>query len=499
MDTKLCPYCREVIKIEAVKCKHCQTVLSGPSETIVFDPATGVRLALAAKYEFAGEIGRGGMAIVYKAVHKRLGRTVALKVLPQQLAYEKELLERFHREARSLASLKHPSIVPVYDEGFENGVHYFAMEYLEGKSLSANITEKRRLQVQDIVPIIIQIADALDYIHAHGLVHRDVKSANIFITRQGVPVLMDFGVAHVANEQQLTAKGMILGTPEFMSPEQAGGMEIDGKSDLYSLGVVMYQALSGAFPHTGDTPLMTLHKIVTEPYTPLRDLVQVPEWMEYAVGRCLEKDPTKRVQSGKVLAQLLREQKTGSRTVTNRKAISASRQVPPRHVRTRKNGMGWKVVAGSILVVALALIGFFAKAYFVKPPEVAVPSVVWETMAGAERKLTQSQLKLGGIERKWGMREQHDLVIEQRPAPGAKLPPGSTVVLVIGIGKTEVPDLRGMFVGDAIASLRNAALALGETTRVAGPPDQHNRVMMMYPRPGDEVGKDARVNLSIGE
>jgi tRNA A-37 threonylcarbamoyl transferase component Bud32 len=501
MDTKICPYCREVIKIDAVKCKHCQTVLSGPSETLVFDPATAVRVALAAKYELVGEIGRGGMAIVYKAVHKGLGRTVALKVLPQHLAHEQELLDRFHREARALANLKHPSIIPVYDEGFENGIHYFAMEFLEGKNLSAIITEKGRLTVQEIVPIVTQIAGALDHIHSHGLVHRDVKSSNIFINNEGVPVLMDFGVAHQLGGDQLTAKGMILGTPEFMSPEQASGAHVDGRSDLYSLGVVLYHALSGHFPHVGETPLMTLHKTVTDAYVPLRNMVQVPEWVEHATSRCLEKDPAKRVQSGKVLIQLLREENQSARSNGTRKPARAPQTASTKSVRpaTTKRGIAWKALVVVGVVVLLAGSGFVAKTMFLKTPVVIVPSVLGITQFEAEQKLVQSKLTFGGVERRWGLAADHDLVIEQRPGVGTQVSPGASVSLVVCIGKTAVPELKGLTIEEAIAALKKASLALGDTTRVAGLPEQKDRIMLMYPHPGTELGKDGKVNLSIGE
>jgi serine/threonine-protein kinase len=500
MDTKTCPYCREVIKIDAVKCKHCQTLLAGPPETVAFDPATAVRVALGAKYEIVGEIGRGGMAMVYKAVHKGLGRAVALKVLPQQLAYDEELLERFHREARALAGLKHPSIVPVFDEGFENGVHYFAMEYMEGHNLYSIVGEKGRLSVQEILPIITQIAAALDYIHAQGLVHRDVKSSNIFINREGVPVLMDFGVAHEASGEPLTAKGMILGTPEFMSPEQAAGMVVDGRSDLYSLGVVMYQALSGTFPHVGETPLMTLHKIATEPYIPLRNIVPVPEWIEYAISRCLEKDPKKRVQSGKVLVQLLKEENHGNRGNGSTKHTRTPHQGSPRATPpVRMRGAGWKVATAVAVLLVLASIGFLGQMFLNKSELVIVPSVLGSSQLEAEQRLQEIQLRIGGTERRWGLRQQHDLVIEQRPNAGTEVSPGSQVILVMGIGKTVVPDVKGMTIQQAITSLRSASLTVGDTTRVIGPPEQRDRVMMMYPHPGTELGKDAKVNLSIGE
>lgn len=498
-DTKICPYCREIIKIDAVKCKHCQTVLTGPAETLVFDPGTGVRVALAAKYEVLGEIGRGGMAIVYRAVQKGLERTVALKVLPQQLAYDKELLDRFHREARALASLKHPSIVPVFDEGFENGVHYFAMEYLEGKPLSAMIREKGRLSPRELLPIISQVADALDHIHAHGFVHRDVKSSNIIVNRQDIPVLMDFGVAHSAAEEQLTARGMILGTPEFMSPEQAGGKDVDGRSDLYSLGVVLYHSLTGAFPHAGETPLMTLHKIVTEPYTPVRDLCQVPEWLEHAVNRCLEKDPGKRVQSGKVLIQLLKGEHQTNRTGAQRPLAKPSGPTPPKSPPQRQGRITSKILLALLAVAVVGSIGFFGQKMISNRPMEPLPSVLGRSLPEAERLLAREGWKLGALERRWGRPEQHDLVIEQRPSGGAEAPRGTLVTLVLGIGKTTVPELKGLTIQDAIVSLQKSSLALGETTRVAGLPDDHDRVLMVYPRPGSEITKDGKVNLSIGE
>jgi serine/threonine protein kinase len=501
MDTKICPYCREIIKIDAVKCKHCQTVLTGPGETLVFDPGTGVRVALAAKYDVVSEIGRGGMAIVYRAVQKGLGRTVALKILPQQLAYDKELLDRFHREARALASLKHASIVPVYDEGFENGIHFFAMEYLEGKSLSAMIKEKGRLSPGELTPIVTQVADALDYIHTHGFIHRDVKSSNIFINQQGVPVLMDFGIARSASDEQLTARGMILGTPEFMSPEQAAGKEVDGRSDLYSLGVVLYQAVTGVFPHAGDTPLMTLHKIVTEPYIPIREICPVPEWLEHAINRCLQKEPDRRVQSGRVLTQLLKEKDQTSRTGALKRPTKSAPLVPSKTPlpRQRKRSATSRIMIALFVVVVLGSIGFFGQKVLTNPPTATVPTVLGIPQQNAEQLLSQGGWKLGSVERRWGQPQQHDLVIEQRPPGGVQASPGSQVTLVIGIGKTSVPELKGLTIQEAVSSLRRFSLALGETTRVAGLPEDHDRVLMMYPRPGTALGRDGKVNLSIGE
>jgi serine/threonine-protein kinase len=294
---------------------------------------------------------------------------------------------------------------------------------------------------------------------------------------------------------------MILGTPEFMSPEQAAGKEVDGRSDLYSLGVVLYQAITGVFPHVGDTPLMTLHKIVTEPYIPIREICPVPEWLEHAINRCLQKEPDKRVQSGRVLIQLFKEKDQASRAGALKRPTKAVPAVPSKTPlpRQRKRSAASKIMIASLVVVVLGSIGFFGQKVLTNPPTATVPTVLGIPQQNAEQLLSQGGWRLGPAERRWGQPQQHGLVIEQRPPGGVQASPGSAVTLVIGIGKTSVPELKGLTLQDAVASLRRFSLALGETTRVAGLPEDHDRVLLMYPHPGTELGKDGKVNLSIGE
>lgn len=312
--TKRCPYCNEEILAAARKCKHCKEWLEDPptTTTSIRNPETLVREALNENYEIEKELGRGGMAIVYKAKQRSLGRDIALKVLPQGVSHDKKMLERFHREARSAARLNHPHIVTIIDEGETNGVHFMAMEYLSGRDLHEMIQEDGRLPCDEAVSIITPIADALAYAHKKDMIHRDVKGSNVMITDIGRPVLMDFGIAYASSEARLTQTGTVLGTPEYMSPEQARGTEVEPRSDLYSLGVVLYEAITGELPHSGGHPMSVVYKVLHEPYKPPRQIrPEIPEWLEQVVAKCLMKDVDDRFSSCDDLAEALRNQDPG--------------------------------------------------------------------------------------------------------------------------------------------------------------------------------------------
>ena len=314
---KRCPYCHEEILAAARKCKHCGEWLEDPPTTSAgtgtfANPETIVRDAMASQYDIEKELGRGGMAIVYKAIQESLGRPVALKVLPQGLTHDQKLLERFHREARSAAMLNHPHIVTIFDEGEMNGVHYMAMEYLTGRDLHEIIQEGGSLPPDEAVALIAPVAEALGYAHTKDTVHRDVKSSNVMVTDVGRPVLMDFGIAYASSESRLTQTGTVLGTPEYMSPEQARGNDVDPRSDLYSLGVVLYEALTGTLPHTGGHPMSVVYKVLHESYTPpSAHNSSVPDWLEQIIAKLLMKDADERYQTGQALADALKAQDPG--------------------------------------------------------------------------------------------------------------------------------------------------------------------------------------------
>src|SRR5881628_3957125 len=204
-----------------------------------------VRSRLKDEYEILDELGRGGMAIVFKAREKQLEREVAIKVLPFSLAFDKEFVERFQREARTSAKLEHPGIIPIYRVGKSGRVIYFVMKFLRGKPLSSLLAARGTLPPPEIRQILVQVARALAYAHKSGIVHRDIKPDNIMFDEHGLAVVTDFGIAKAASGGKLTGTGMSIGTPHYMSPEQARAQALDGRSDIYSLGVVAYQSLTG--------------------------------------------------------------------------------------------------------------------------------------------------------------------------------------------------------------------------------------------------------------
>ena len=324
IKTKRCQYCGKETPSDAPECTHCRGALHARPGVAVLDHLAAVKSALSEKYEIIAEIGHGGNATVYQAIQKNLDRKVALKVLLPGLVSDPGYMERFHFEARAIAKLRHPNIVTIYDVGNEQGVHYMAMEFLEGKDLHHLVREKGRLTIQEAVEMAKCIAGALDYAHSYGIIHRDVKSSNIITSATRSAVLTDFGIAQSGVTPGHGKSASLLGTPEFMSPEQAGGKPIDARTDFYSLGVVLYHTLSGHYPFQGESPITTMHKILYERPVPIGQLVRLPFPLEQAIERCLAKNPGERVGSGKELVALLTAR--GSERPPRSAEIALSRQ-----------------------------------------------------------------------------------------------------------------------------------------------------------------------------
>ena len=264
-----------------------------------------VREQLKDEYEILEELGRGGMAIVFKAREKQLDRDVAIKVLPFSLAFDKEFVERFQREARTSAKLEHPSIIPIYRVGKSGRVIYFVMKFLRGKPLSSVLAARGTLPPPEIRQILVQVARALAYAHKSGIVHRDIKPDNIMFDEHGLAVVTDFGIAKAASGGKLTGTGMSIGTPHYMSPEQARAQALDGRSDIYSLGVVGYQSLTGRVPFDGEDSFSIGYKHIMEeiPTPPLETYDQ--RTVFEVIRKMMAKAPDDRFQSADDLVQVL--------------------------------------------------------------------------------------------------------------------------------------------------------------------------------------------------
>ena len=284
------------------------------------DPFIG-REILGGEYQVLEKIGTGGMGSVYKASQPAMNRMVAIKILHPKLANRKDLTSRFRREARAMSQLSHPNTVKVfvYGEMEDDGSLYIVMEMLEGRNLNQTVRKDGPIPIERAIPILIQVCGALQEAHDLGIVHRDLKPENIFLSRQGgindYPKVLDFGLAKVTERQMqpgsiiLTQEGMVFGTPEFMSPEQAQGKTLDARSDIYSLAVILYEVLTGKLPFTAKTPMEYIQKHVTEPIIPLSERVadkHFPKELDEVMARALSKKPEHRFQTAAEFAEALR-------------------------------------------------------------------------------------------------------------------------------------------------------------------------------------------------
>ncbi|MBI3736525.1 serine/threonine protein kinase [Candidatus Sumerlaeota bacterium] len=264
---------------------------------------------LIGNYELLRELGRGAMGVVYKAHESSLNRMVALKVLPQHLARDEAFLKRFHREARTVAQLNHPNVVTIFNIGADDGIHYIAMEYVKGKALSDIIQEEGQLEIRRALEIARQVAGALDAAHQMKIIHRDIKPHNIMVDELGRAKVLDFGIAKVQEEKPtgLTHTGQVLGTPHYMAPEQCRGLEIDGRTDIYSLGVSLYEMLAGSLPFTGHTAVVVIQKILFEEPTPLGQFNGVvPPSVIHIINKSIARERDDRYQSAADFEEALR-------------------------------------------------------------------------------------------------------------------------------------------------------------------------------------------------
>src|SRR5512141_2645522 len=262
------------------------------------------------RYQITEHLGRGGMAEVYKAYQPSLDRYVAIKLMHSFLAEEKEFLARFEREAKVVATLRHPNIVQVFDFDVENGVYYMVMEFINGDTLKSRLQKLEErgewVSTDDAARIILAVGSALKYAHERGMVHRDVKPANVMITEDGQVILTDFGIAKIVTSSNLTASGAMVGTPSYMAPEQGMGQPGDERSDIYSWGVMLYQLMIGRLPYDADTPLAVVLKHINDPL-PLPRSVKpdLPEPLERVILKSLAKNPADRYQKvGELMADL---------------------------------------------------------------------------------------------------------------------------------------------------------------------------------------------------
>jgi tRNA A-37 threonylcarbamoyl transferase component Bud32 len=433
------------------------------------------RDVLGDRYTLLEVLGDGGMARVYQARDDVLGRDVALKILKERYADDENFVERFRREATSAASLNHPGVVQVYDQGrSEDGAYYMAMEYVPGGTLKERIAQKGSLHPREAVVAASRVAEALAEAHRGGRVHRDVKPQNVLLTASGDAKVADFGIARAASEKTMTETDVVLGTAAYMSPEQVGGERVGPQSDLYSLGVVLYEMLTGALPLRGDDPIATAMKHINQPAPHPRDANPVvPEVLDALVVRLLSKDPQERYPGAAELAEDLRRIRDGlsplAAGVGEQPTVPVAgttrewtRSTAPTVVAPEREGA--RVGSGSTrwptflplvaLLIGVVLLSALAWALSRGPSErdardagrdaggaalVKVPNVNGLSPGEAQRRLEGEKLELGSRDEAASEAAAEDSVIKQNPAARTEVRRGSAVDVTVGTGPAREP------------------------------------------------------------
>ncbi|MGH2657282.1 MAG: Stk1 family PASTA domain-containing Ser/Thr kinase [Actinomycetota bacterium] len=472
------------------------------------------RRVLAGRYEIASLLGQGGMARVFRGTDRVLDRTVAVKVLSPQFADDDQFVARFRREAQAAAGLNHPNIVGVYDTGDQGDVHFIVMEYVEGRTLRDVIRGDGPLLPERAAEIGEAVARALSSAHQAGLVHRDIKPGNIMLTREGEVKVMDFGIARTSTGDTLTQTAAILGTASYLSPEQAQGLSVDTRSDIYSLGCVLYEMLTGRAPFIGDSPVAIAYMHVKEdPVPPSRLNQDVPPTLDSVVLKCMAKNPANRYETAEELRADLERARRGLPTLATPLMADATEVVtgpvgagetavmtgvPPDEQEGRRRG--WLIALGVILALAaLGLAAFFLVRSLLPPPTelVGVPNVVGETEEDAVDTLEGAGFGVE-VDTEFDPEVRRGLVISQDPPAGERVEEGTEVTLVVsrGLPPEAVPSVVGETEEDAGEILVEAGFVVGTVTPRESDEDE-GIVLEQDPPGGEEARPGIAVNLVV--
>jgi len=489
------------------------------------------------RYRLLTCIGSGGMAVVYKGVDLLLERRVAVKVLRQRFASDPEFLERFQREARAAANLDHPNVVTVFDVGTDGDRHYIVMEFVDGQDLKSLIRQEGHLSVAEALDIATQIAAGVGHAHKADVIHRDIKPQNVLVTHAGRAKVADFGIARALSESGLTGPDTVWGSPIYFAPEQAAGDSPTPASDVYSIGVVMYEMLAGSPPFRADNPTALAMKHLREEPPPLTARnPQVPPRLEWIVRKVLSKEPSARYRTAEQLAHVLEEYQSQVEqptrwqpAVTPPSPDAPSRDLPSRKepsrsesITVQRRAFGTEALTWVLSVVALvAVVGLIPLWWLVyrsynamatapptvtptpliaetrEPVMVTLPRIVDRPVDEARKLLQRSGLELDITEEREATSVEEGVVIEQDPPSGESVPVGTTVsVIVSGPGRElTMPDVVGRPAEEMKAGLESMRLEVAIEDLWSMEPE--GQVIAQQPQPGSTIQAGDTVTLTV--
>ena len=475
---------------------------------------------LSGRYELLEKIGDGGMAVVYKGRDKLLNRYIAVKILRPEFTKDATFVENFKRESQAAAGLSHPNIVGVYDVGREGNINYIVMELIEGDTLNKIIENEAPMDYRKVIDISKQVAQALRIAHKNKIIHRDVKPHNIMITNEGIVKLAAFGIARAVNDATLSTGSKIVGSVHYFSPEQARGNYVDERSDIYSLGIVMYEMLTGKVPFDGDNPVTVALKHINEEITPPRELEPgIPPALERCVMKATSKFQTNRYANADELIQDLDNISfvtniAGPDSIFESTEVTEKRKkrredfekdvneaVEAREKKRKKESRKRAAVIIAVLLILGACVGGFAAWKMgVFSATKAAPDLLDMTLEEATAKAEEEGFKIKQGKDVYSSDYAEGRVCLQDPEPGTEAPKESTITINLSKGNKEglVPNVVGMQEEDVAAYLESHGYVLGNV-KTETSPEKEGKVLEQNPVAGSTLDKESKIDIVVSD